>query len=797
MDPMDPRNEAMVRILGKYYIEQAAAKQAETKDNAVTNKTAALSERAQGRLRAVWESIQPEELNADEDSILNNETYKLTNMTPKMRLDVRQTALNRRWRITKGEILAADAVETKLLTSVIPADEVNTKRLIRDLSREEELRQREAAKEVVAIKKGNGISEWQQRIRNMKMTQARKKKLKDHEIQANILILPAIPTPKRLIDKFFRWFVPRSPLNPVREDRLDMEVIRARKQGQESAIIVHVLKVSNLPSRDGTEGALEPFIVCDFIGCEAQTRIESGTSPAFFESMKLDFTPSDFEDSTLSLIDDDVCISFYDKVQVSLPPATVPQSTTAYVTHYRLERRLLGTIKIPFYTLYDSATASMEGQFDITTPRAISGYQRPTITPSAHLFISLYPAVSRNDDDALTTEEILTRLFSQPLNSTIYMLYTRALQWRTQCQGLISGVLAANPLAHRRETEPFVNNSKGDLNFICRYLTADGIKPPKTVTHAGEAIRYVSLIPFVVDMISWNDAKDVWSTLAEFLEMGAGDYEELAVLLCMFLRHLDPEEQTFLVLGMGSIFRQATFVLHSHKGTVNLIDPRTGSIYNIENPKCGLEEVAMVVSHDQVWANIQLSGSPHRMVWNFSDRRYWLPMLDEEAQQLMVTIPSVQRPTLDYAAIKARQESDLEEQIRREVKRSLRAWRRDKQPTYQQRVGTILREVLVKFEEERCLSANVAKSAVTDEHTRAIGEFSAKYEAVGVPVNVGYKDETFKELMHLLNETRVHEIGTDNAVFGLAVYVKAYSGTVISIWVYLLGLVPLDPAQRL
>ena len=906
-DPMDPRNDAMVRILGKYYIEQAIAARKSAAEGPTTknnnsrgvgggsvaggggngsllllsgkhsvNQSVGLSERTTNRLRATWDAMLPADRTVAEESMLNNETYKLTNMTPKMRLTVRQQMISKRWRISKGLQLAADSADAKLVSTVIPAGDIHAERLMRDMIAKERLLEREramtAAASAIATKEGgaavvagsksaaagaaNGnaaeanISEWQQRIRNMKMTQAKKRKLRDHELQAQILILPRIPTPEKLIKNFLRWFVPRSPLNPEREDRLDIDVIRAQREQkvENSRIIVHIMKATNLPYRDGTapdinsnnngngsansvgldpqvllqqvipsggagaaisSAMVEPFIVANFIGSEAQTRTESGPNPAFFESLELAFQPADFEDSTLSLIDDDVCISFYDRVQVTLPPASRSRSApSANVTHYRLERRLLGIVKIPFYSLYESETASLEGEFDIVVPRAISGYTQhnangngtsPAATPSVHLFVSLYPAISKAKEEPESPNETFSRLLTQPLTRELYALYKEAISWRSTSRRLVAAALKSNPLGKGREIEPFVNNSKGDLTLICRYLSEGGVRPPPSVTDAGTAIRFVSLLPFVVDIIAWNDEDDVWSTLTEFLAMGAGDYEELAMLLCMYLRYLRPNEQTFLLLGVGRVFKQATFVLHTNEaeGKVLIIDPRTGDAFSIDSPRTGMEEVAMVVSHDQAWANVQLSGAPHRMVWNFSDRRYWLPMFGPDAQPLMRTVPTVQRATLEYPIIQPKMDLELEETVRREVKKALKAWRNGRQPTLQQRVGTILREVLVDFEKERCAHANSAQANVTARHQQAIAEFSAQYEAVGAPVNVGYKDADYKELLMQLYETRVHEIGTDSAIFGLGVYVKAYTGSVFSIWVYLLGLVPRDPHSRI
>eukprot|EP00658_Telonema_sp_P-2_P054667 TRINITY_DN43492_c0_g1_i4.p2 TRINITY_DN43492_c0_g1~~TRINITY_DN43492_c0_g1_i4.p2 ORF type:complete len:168 (+),score=47.80 TRINITY_DN43492_c0_g1_i4:95-598(+) len=144
-----------------------------------------------------------------------------------------------------------------------------------------------------------------------------------------------------------------------------------------------------------------------------------------------------------------------------------------------------------------------------------------------------------------------------------------------------------------------------------------------------------------------------------------------------------------------------------------------------------------------------------------------------------------------------RQEAELEAHVKKVVKKCLQTWRNGKQPNFQQRVGSILREVLIDMEQERFDHANFEQQLVNDSHLSALSEFNAQYEPIGIPVNVPYTDDSLKNLIDSLNESSVHEIGTDAVLFGLGVYVKAYSHNVVSIWVYLVGLVSNDPRGRL
>ena len=810
LDPMDPRNDALIKILGKYYAEKAGVEGG--RQGGAGNRTTSPDRRRKSQVYNRRRSVQgsPAALAVADDSPFDEaETSDLVDLPKVLDLDRRLEVLRRRWLISKGLVNATDEVEARLISEPLPHDESGVVRLQRDIRREEEKRSLESAS--TAMIKQDGLSEWQRRIRHMQLTQQKRRPLKDHELQAKHLILPTIPTPKRLLSRLVGFLAPRSALNPPREERLDRDEIRAQlaKPAKDSngakvlgsigdsQIIVHILKVSGLPSRQSEE-PLEPFIVSSFIDCTASTRVESGSNPAFFQTTNIKFDPTSFDDDTLSLIDDDIRINIYDKVEVSLPPASVPQGANPSVTHYRLERRLIGSVKIPFYSLYCSASASIEGVFDIQVPRWVMGYKaRQDQPPTLHAYVSLWPPLNKKEDDPIDPQEIMSQLSLLPSSIELHSLHLRALQWKSECERRVASIIQTNPLAKRRQIDPFVAASSGDLTLVCRYLSAGGTKPPPGITSVAAAIRYVSLMPFVVDMLAWNDARDVWSTNAEFLQMGAGDYEELAVLLVHFLRYLAPNEQTYLVVGEGKVFTQAVFVLHSQGDSTRLIDPRTGSVFDLDNPRSGIDEVSAVISDNQVWGNVQLSGSPHRMMWYFHDERYWAPLLDPRHEHLAPYIQTVQRPILEYLPVDPRQEAELEAHVKKTVKKCLQAWRNGKQPNFQQRVGSLLKEVLVDMERERFEHANFQQQQVNDSQLSALSEFNAQYEPIGVPVNVPYTDDSLKGLIDALHETSVHEIGTDAVLFGLGVYVKAYTRSVVSVWVYLVGLVSNDPRGRL
>ena len=773
-DPMDPRHAHLISVLRKYYGEIDQGPQ----------QSRAATKRQLDRI--------------GDDRFL----------APKVEIsDLRLQVLQKRWQLATGEKLPEDDADTELIDLPIPTDALGTKRVLRKLKSSEGVDTQRSQKV---------LQEWQAKIRKLKITRG-KKQMDDHDILAKHVTLPPVPTIKRFVNMVVSLFSPPSKLNPSREERQEAEDIDRAKLSEEkgnSQIVVHCMKASNLPLRDdGTP--IEPFVEARFIDESATTRTEVGSYPSWFETLFLDFAPLDFDEETLSLIDDDVVVSIYDQVRIQLPHTHTTNATDTHITHYRTERRLIGTVKIPFYTLYQSSSASVEGLFTIHVGRWVMGYQfgsEEAETPSINLYVSLWPPLRKKEDPPQSIQETMMVLSALPVSKELHVLHQAAMNWKLKADSMIRSVASTNPLAGRREIEPFVTNSKGDPTLICRYILPKGCPPPAGLRTVTEVTHFVSLIPFVVDIMAWNDAKDVWSTNAEYMMMGAGDYEEMALLLVHYIRYVEPNSHCYLVLGEGDVYKQATFVLYGKPmnadaqssdfyaamtGGVDwkLIDPRIGCMYSIDNPRCGLTEVGVIVSHDQVWANVQLSGSPYRMVWALKDTRYWLPMFEKEYEAYLPHLAghAVQSYVSSYPPCDDRVCREKEDLLKRKIKRMLKQWRNGRSPIFQERIGSVLWELLQEMETEKLKHAANKRDRYVDEyHHKLISEFSGIYQPIGVPINAPYRDENFPGLMNLIYETAVHEVGTDDVRFGLAVYIKGYTENIMSVWVYLVALLPRD-----
>jgi coiled-coil and C2 domain-containing protein 2A len=258
------------------------------------------------------------------------------------------------------------------------------------------------------------------------------------------------------------------------------------------------------------------------------------------------------------------------------------------------------------------------------------------------------------------------------------------------------------------------------------------------------------------------------------------------------------------VVGIGDIYEQATFVLHvpaasasrgSSTDEMALIDPRTGDVFKISDPRIAFSEVSLVISHDNMYANVQLSGTPYRMIWDITDERYWMPLFISSG--IAAYIDCVQRERLPFPPVSDNRAALIEDRVQKLVRKNLKVWRRNKAPMFQERIGQILKDVLIALERERRESANMQQAYVETTQRNALAEFSMEYTAVGMPVCAPYKDEDFEELIEMISETSVHDIGTDNVRFALGVYAYAYTGQSIAVWVYLVALLPSERRNRM
>lgn len=208
-----------------------------------------------------------------------------------------------------------------------------------------------------------------------------------------------------------------------------------------------------------------------------------------------------------------------------------------------------------------------------------------------------------------------------------------------------------------RVVKVFLVNIDGESVFIPRFLSP--MQPPMEADADGgfpiwandakaveRAARFVSLIPFVDDTQLFKDMPDLTCTSQEFLDLGAGDSEEHAMLLCNYFNFIDLEQgrqkkgdqptasgmdiHSYIVYGEAVPDGDCWFVARrcKAKGYMELWNPMTAECYNFDrietstkqavgadakststnmrlfDPTCTMKRVWCIVGQENIWANI-------------------------------------------------------------------------------------------------------------------------------------------------------------------------------------------------
>ena len=188
---------------------------------------------------------------------------------------------------------------------------------------------------------------------------------------------------------------------------------------------------------------------------------------------------------------------------------------------------------------------------------------------------------------------------------------------------------------------------KGDAVLICRYLLPQN--PPPGIDSLLRAARFVSLIPFLDDWQTFGCANlDVWCTSQEFLDIGAGDWEEHGILLHNFIWWLQihanvlgsTNENIYLVIGSGIPEGNTVYVMQQSNARstrvadgVTLWNACTGETYSATDSLCPLVDIGCILNVRNVFANLQGVMHPHLLTYEFDDNNCWRPFFSDPSRR--------------------------------------------------------------------------------------------------------------------------------------------------------------------
>lgn len=425
-----------------------------------------------------------------------------------------------------------------------------------------------------------------------------------------------MPTLPSLLAAIVARFFMFRPLKPVRKERVPSSSIQ-----QYSKIIIHIIRSSTVPQRDGmgtgpgtesslvyssaTERTSACFARVTYDGVSRETDVINNNAPEWNQRFTFDVAKNVNETPTIGdLQQKDVRIDLFDKVAFQIIEDDREQQTT----HQAFENRNLASISFPVDAIW--ASGKVDGIITLNTPPAYFGYNNEAGPVTMKVFFTIDPPMKfapivTGKDSA--EEPRVTEPAQRWMNAMLANELTRG--------------RFINLLTHPKNYKPFL---------ICRMVKPQ--RPPPTLEGKPPEVlaRFVSLIPNLSDNRVYGIIGDLWNTSQQFLNLNAGDEEEHAALLCNFFKSRTDMANAYLVFGYTIDNGRTIYVLTKAGSTSTLWDPNTGRKFLTTSSDCPMYSVGCVCDEKNVWANIQASSEPWKLRWNFAAAADWKPFMTGE-----------------------------------------------------------------------------------------------------------------------------------------------------------------------
>ncbi|KAH3847614.1 hypothetical protein DPMN_089941, partial [Dreissena polymorpha] len=624
------------------------------------------------------------------------------------------------------------------------------------------------------------VKRYRQKIRDQVMRRFRRQAhMKNWEDMVKEDMVPNIAL---LGTSLMKVFARRTPLKPQRKKQ--KKVVAQSIKGDEVRIIVNISRAQNVPvrlsaamqagsgavtSRQDTrpleQTMVRPFVEVMFQHHCIRTSVGDGSNPSFNEELEVPFRApfDDYSPGNLQTVPDAVFLNIFDEVVVDIQE---DDRERGRMVHQRIEKKWLGSLKIPFTTIYFNG--KIDGTFRVNAPPVLLGYVYEGLSHGPDdiginkdlktllgLFISIQPPLTQ-------PEPVKERFSTNEDEATM----VQADQWKEQI---------SSRFTPKRELKTFVTDVNFKSVFITRYFRP--INPPDEFTGKGPELvaRYVSLIPFVPDAAIFPGLCDIWNTCDQFLAMLSGDEEEHAILLVNYFLHMGIK--AWLICGNAIPEGPTAYVLTEEANVHYIWNPSSGERFRTNDATCPLRSIGCIVNNENIWANIQPYDKPDQMMYSLTETSCWEPLFNNSRRN--PGLQSIQPERLYYLQTDKDFVTELQEKIQHVLKNKVMDWRSRYITRWNRHCSQIMRKTLPLLEE------SLGKS-VDQDHIKELEASFSSYKVSGFPINMPFTE--VDPIVETVYATGVHGHESNEIEFALAVYVHPYPNSVLSVWVYVASL---------